>query len=427
MRHADKIRILNRSQPVIAFWIRNPQLRTQLPMRPNRNLAVPHDGAARPDGAVRMIGCSEKLQTLVDVATRASARDTKVLITGESGVGKDVLARYIHSKSPRAGKPFIAVNCAGLAETLLESELFGHVKGSFTGAYRDKLGKFELADGGTIFLDEVGEMTPRMQALLLRFLENGEVQPVGGESVHRRVNARVIAATNRDLDAMTEAATFREDLLYRIRVVHLRVPPLRERAEDIRPLLTHFLRKIDPAISLTDEAWQVLEAHTWPGNIRELQNVVEQLSAAGHQRELGPADLPAYTRTHVVLRPRPHEQRRDAIDDLYDRLVTGTANFWRDAYDPFMDRDITRIELRHLISRGLAATEGSYRGLLKEFRLPGTDYKRLLNFLVRHGCAVDFRPFRPKSAAADTSGAGDTQPPRNVIPWRSAQSIGSAK
>ncbi|HXD20803.1 MAG TPA: sigma 54-interacting transcriptional regulator [Vicinamibacterales bacterium] len=363
-----------------------------------------------------MIASSDSMRALVELATRASARDTKVLITGESGVGKDVLARFIHSKSPRAGKPFIAVNCAGLAETLLESELFGHVKGSFTGAYRDKLGKLELADGGTIFLDEVGEMTPRMQALLLRFLESGEVQPVGGESVHRRVDARVIAATNRDLEAMTAAGTFREDLLYRIRVVHLRVPALRERPDDIQPLLTHFLSTIDPAIRLTEDAWRMLESHSWPGNIRELQNVVEQLSAVGHQRELGPSDLPAYTRSQVVPRPRAADRRRDAIDALYERLLDGSSFFWCDVYDTFMDRDMTRAEVRHLISRGLAATEGSYRRLLTLFRLPAGDYKRLLNFLERHGCAVDFRPFRLKNAPAAALRSIDGRSLQNVSP-----------
>src|SRR3954471_13721366 len=184
---------------------------------------------AAPDIVVR----SRAMRQLFETATRAAARQTKVLITGESGVGKDVLARYIHVHSPRAAHPFVAVNCAGLAETLLESELFGHVKGSFTGAYRDKRGKLELADGGTIFLDEVGEMTPRMQALLLRFLESGEVQPVGSVGTNRRVDARVTTATNRNLREMAAAGTFREDLLYRIRVIQIHLPPLRQRRDDI--------------------------------------------------------------------------------------------------------------------------------------------------------------------------------------------------
>jgi transcriptional regulator with PAS, ATPase and Fis domain len=371
---------------------------------------VKKDVLSHSHARAEMIGQSAAMQTLTDTATRAATRNTKVLITGESGVGKDVLARFIHSKSARATRPFIAVNCAGLAETLLESELFGHVKGSFTGAYRDKLGKLELADGGTIFLDEVGEMTPRMQALLLRFLESGEVQPVGGESIHRRVDARVIAATNRDLEKMTAAGTFREDLLYRIRVVHLHVPPLRERPDDIRPLLVHFLSRIDPAISLSDDAWRILESYHWPGNIRELQNVVEQLSAAGHDRELDAMDMPAYMRGPVVLRPRGGERRRDRMDELFDRLAAGTSTFWRDVYETFMDRDMTRAELRHLIARGLTVTEGSYRELLHVFRMPSSDYKRLLNFLVRHRCAVDFRPFRVKHTGGSSGGASSTQP-----------------
>ena len=400
----------------------------------NGSFAVKHDNRSHAD-APAVIGGSPAMQALLETATRAAARNTKVLITGESGVGKDVLARFIHANSPRAGKPFIAVNCAGLAETLLESELFGHVKGSFTGAYKDKLGKLELAHGGTIFLDEVGEMTPRMQALLLRFLESGEVQPVGGESVHRRVDARVIAATNRDLDKMVAAGSFREDLLYRIRVVHLQVPALRERPDDIRPLLTHFLAKIDPTISLSEEAWTVLEAHRWPGNVRELQNVVEQLSAAGHQRQLGPADMPTYTRGPVVLQPRTSERRKDHTDELFDRLVAGSALFWRDVYEVFMDRDLTRNELRHLITRGLITAEGSYRQLLGLFRLPSSDYKRFLNFLVRHGCAVNFRPFRSKNGSRDAEAIASVaggepsglESSGNVIPWRPAQASGNAR
>jgi transcriptional regulator with PAS, ATPase and Fis domain len=372
---------------------------------------VKQDVVAPPHARIEMIGQSAAMRTLAETARRAAARKTKVLITGESGVGKDVLARFIHSKSPRAARPFIAVNCAGLAETLLESELFGHAKGSFTGAYRDKLGKLELADGGTMFLDEVGEMTPRMQSLLLRFLESGEVQPVGGESIHRRVDARVIAATNRDLEKMTAAGTFREDLLYRIRVVHLHVPPLRERTEDVRPLLVHFLSRIDPSITLSEDAWRVLESYHWPGNIRELQNVVEQLSAAGHEHELGASEMPAYLRGPVVLRARGGERRRDRIDELFDRVTAGTATFWQDVYETFMDRDMTRAELRHLIARGLTVAEGSYRELLRVFRLPGSDYKRLLNFLVRHRCAVDFRPFRAKNSGG-SGGDGST----HVVP-----------
>jgi transcriptional regulator with PAS, ATPase and Fis domain len=188
-----------------------------------------------------LIGESAVMVELQQEIDRIARSDAKVLITGESGVGKELVAQAIHSQSPRAGRPFIAVNCAGLPETLLESELFGHVKGSFTGAYRDKPGKLEMADRGTMFLDEIGEMTLRMQGLLLRFLETGELQKVGADRVMGRVDVRVIAATNRNLREMINDGSFREDLFYRLNVIHLTVPPLRDRKEDIPGLIDHFL------------------------------------------------------------------------------------------------------------------------------------------------------------------------------------------
>src|SRR5262245_17997922 len=184
-------------------------------------------------GSLSLIVTSASMTALVAAADRAASSDGKVLITGESGVGKDLIARSIHYRSRRAAQAFVPVNCAGLTESLLESELFGHVKGSFTGAYRDKLGKLQAAHGGTIFLDEVGEMSLRMQAMLLRFLENGEIQAVGADARVTTVNVRVIAATNRNLPELIAAGQFREDLLYRLRVIHIEVPPLRERREDL--------------------------------------------------------------------------------------------------------------------------------------------------------------------------------------------------
>ncbi len=171
-----------------------------------------------------MVVASPAMMELLSMADRAAESPTKVLITGESGVGKDLVARHIHNQSPRKAAPFVAVNCAGLTETLLESELFGHVKGSFTGAFRDKRGKIQLAHRGTLFLDEVGEMSLRMQALLLRFLENGEIQAVGSDQPQTQVDVRVVAATNRNLNDLVAAGQFREDLYYRLRVIHLRVP-----------------------------------------------------------------------------------------------------------------------------------------------------------------------------------------------------------
>jgi transcriptional regulator with GAF, ATPase, and Fis domain len=172
---------------------------------------------------------SRQMRDLFRFAERAAAGDAKVLITGESGVGKDIIARYIHAHSARRAAEYVAVNCAGVTESLLESELFGHRKGSFTGAYRDKAGKLQMAHRGTLFLDEVGEMSLRMQAMLLRFLENGEIRPVGADQAHSTVDVRVIAATNRDVDARVQAGELRADLLYRLRVVHLAVPPRGDR------------------------------------------------------------------------------------------------------------------------------------------------------------------------------------------------------
>src|SRR5690242_4152883 len=193
-------------------------------------------------GHVHLIGTSPAIDDLKAEVERVARSDAKVLITGESGVGKEIVARAIWAASPRIDAAFVPVNCAGIPETLLESELFGHVKGSFTGAYRDKPGKLEMASNGTIFLDEIGEMTLRMQGLLLRFLEAGEIQKVGAERIAVAVNVRVIAATNRNLRDLIAQAQFREDLFYRLNVIHLIVPPLRERREDIPLLVDHFLR-----------------------------------------------------------------------------------------------------------------------------------------------------------------------------------------
>jgi len=216
-----------------------------------------------------VVVASWAMTDLLSIAERAAKSPAKVLITGESGVGKDVVARFIHSQSARKAAPFVAVNCAGVPETLLESELFGHVKGSFTGAYRDKRRKIQLAEHGTLFLDEVGEMSLRMQALLLRFLENGEIQAVGSDQPHSSVDVRVVAATNRNLGNLVASGQFREDLLYRLRVIHLDVPPLRERPEDIQPLTRYFLARASRELTFIDDALRAFQRYRWPGNVRE--------------------------------------------------------------------------------------------------------------------------------------------------------------
>ena len=304
-----------------------------------------------------IVGSSPQLTEVLRLAQRAAIGDAKVLITGESGVGKDLVAREIHAHSLRAHGPFVAVNCAGLTETLLESELFGHVKGSFTGAYRDKLGKLEMAHGGTLFLDEVGEMSLRMQALLLRFLEQGELQRVGATDRARYVDVRVVAATNRNLGERVAAGEFREDLLYRLRVIHIHVPPLRERRGDIRPLVEHFATNRRKPATFSAEAIQVLERYRWPGNIRELQNVVEQAIWHGADGEVGLSDLPLTVRVSDTL-VQSKERRRQIADDLYEALVNGGYSFWAHVHPLFLARDITRHDIRELVRHGLRTTRG---------------------------------------------------------------------
>jgi DNA-binding NtrC family response regulator len=360
-------------------------------------------------GTTAFIVASAPMAALIEAADRAAYSDGKVLITGESGVGKDLIARRIHSQSRRAGHPFVPVNCAGLTESLLESELFGHVKGSFTGAYRDKLGKLQTAHRGTIFLDEVGEMSLRMQAMLLRFLEGGEIQAVGSDARQSIVDVRVIAATNRNLPDLIAAGQFREDLLYRLRVIHLEVPPLRQRRDEIPVLVNHFISRTHRRASFTADAMDALCRYRWPGNVRELQNVVEQAMWLSRTDLVDLAQLPEILR--VPPQPvRPTRERRVQVaDELYSALVNGGYSFWDHIYPLFLSRDITRHDMRELIRKGLSTTRGNYRALLKLFGMASQDYKRFLNFLSAHECGADFRAFRHGTAEPQ-------RPPRLILP-----------
>jgi NtrC-family two-component system response regulator AlgB len=218
---------------------------------------------------------NEQMQRIIDLAKQIAPGAISVLIEGESGTGKELLARLIHRHSGRAGSPFVAVNCGALPETLLESELFGHVKGSFTGAVRDREGRFEVANGGTLFLDEVGEIPQSIQVKLLRVLQSREFERVG-ESTPRKVDVRVVAATNRDLEAAVSSGAFREDLFYRLNAVRLKLPPLRERPEDIPLLVQHILGRHENAGEVTTEALRALTSYPWRGNVRELENIIER-------------------------------------------------------------------------------------------------------------------------------------------------------
>jgi len=251
-------------------------------------------GAAAPE--VELETASPRMRQVLELASRAAQSDAPVLLRGESGTGKGVLARLVHSRSPRAQGPFVTVNCPTLSEDLLASELFGHARGAFTGAVRDQPGRVEAAQGGTLFLDEIGEVAPGLQAKLLRFLQEKEFERLG-ETRTRRADVRLVAATNRDLDADVAAGRFRQDLLYRLNVVEIALPPLRERGEDVVPLARHFLAFFARAarrggLRFTPEAEAALAAHPWPGNVRELRNAVERAVVLSAGAEVGLASLP---------------------------------------------------------------------------------------------------------------------------------------
>jgi DNA-binding NtrC family response regulator len=247
-------------------------------------------------GFETIIGNSKRLLHVLDMASRVAQHDSTVLIQGETGTGKELLARAIHHNSRRKNKPFVTINCGAIPKDLIEAELFGFMRGAFTGAHAAKPGKIELADEGTLFLDEVGELPVEMQVKLLRLLQHGEIEKLGATG-HRIVDVRVIAATHRDLLAMIEDGTFREDLYYRLAVVPLELPPLRERKEDIPELIRHLFQKLKErhglhSLRIAPSVPSYLSAYRWPGNVRELENVIERMMVLSNGEEIGVLDLP---------------------------------------------------------------------------------------------------------------------------------------
>jgi transcriptional regulator with GAF, ATPase, and Fis domain len=280
-------------------------LSTQLADEVNRSGAVragvfPADNTERtlhqPEGRIKlrsMIGESDSMQRTYAVMRMVAVRDTTVLITGESGTGKDLVAQEIHLMSPRRKQPLVVVNCAAIPETLLEAELFGYTKGSFTGAVQSRIGRIHAAHGGTLFLDEIGDMPLSLQSKILRFLEQGEVQRLGGND-NLKVDVRVIAATNADLKGLVAEQKFREDLYYRLAVFPIHLPPLRERLSDLEELSVAFATKFHPGVSISREALQILAQHHWQGNVRELRNAIERATIlVGSGAEIKPE--------HIVL------------------------------------------------------------------------------------------------------------------------------
>jgi transcriptional regulator with GAF, ATPase, and Fis domain/CheY-like chemotaxis protein len=233
-----------------------------------------------------MIGDSQPMRQVYQLTHMVARRDTTVLVTGESGTGKDLVAQAIHLISLRQKQPLVVINCAAIPESLLEAELFGYVKGSFTGAVQSRIGRIHAAHGGTLFLDEIGDMPLSLQSKILRFLEQGEVQRIGGND-NLKVDVRVVAATNADLLSRVKQGLFREDLYYRLAIFPIKLPPLRERGGDVIQLAEAFLEKYSPGVTFSADAAQALEQHTWPGNVRELKNVIERSSiVVGSEREI---------------------------------------------------------------------------------------------------------------------------------------------
>jgi two-component system, NtrC family, response regulator AtoC len=287
---------------------------------------------------------SAAMRAALDVVARVAEHRTTVLITGESGTGKELIARAIHRASPRAGAAFVAINCAAIPESLLESELFGHVRGAFTGAAGDKVGLFEQASGGTLLLDEIGELPQPLQAKLLRALQDGEIRRVGDQR-SRRVDVRVLAATARDLAAEAAAGRFREDLYYRLNVVTIHLPPLRERVEDIAPLARHFAagleRRLGRRVTLSPAAVAWLERQPWRGNVRELEHAIERAAVLTEKPGLEPADLTP------AVSPRP------AAEPAHSREDETTL------------REVVETAEREAITRALAACDGNRRAAAK--------------------------------------------------------------
>jgi DNA-binding NtrC family response regulator len=324
---------------------------------------------------VTVLGSASSFRRAIELARKVARTDASVFINGESGTGKELIAQFIHHQSRRSSRPMVAINCAALPESLLESEMFGHRKGAFTGAVRDKPGLLEAANGGTMFLDEVTEMSKPIQAKLLRVIQDGVVRRVGSESVDAIVNVRFVAATNRDPEAAMEEGLLREDLYYRLRVVPITVPPLRERQEDIPLLAGHFLRHYwmrhrDPGLdipTLSESAVRALCTHEWKGNVRELQNVIEHTVVLVEPgARIQPADLPFSDGANPTPAARPLGMPTHAADQPYHEV---------------RERVIAEFELAYLTD----LVNRANGNMSKAARLAGVDRTTLYRLMEKHG------------------------------------------
>ncbi|HEX8271371.1 MAG TPA: sigma 54-interacting transcriptional regulator [Longimicrobiaceae bacterium] len=336
--------------------------------------------------SVTMVGLDQRLLDAQQKVLRFARSDCPVLITGETGTGKELFAKSVYLLGPRAGKPFLRINCAQYNDgNLIASELFGHRKGSFTGAVSDHRGIFEEANGGVVFLDEIGELTPGAQAMLLRTLGEGEVVPVGGSCV-RKVDVRVIAATSRDLRPMVQAGTFRADLFYRLRYLWVHVPCLRERGADWDLLARHYLEGLNARWSVrrefSPEALERLGGYHWPGNVRELRSLVDM----GFHLAEGPTIRPGefVEVLDPAASPCTPEARPAGVDAYLERMTRGGESFWMVVHAPFLDRELSRSEVRRIVALGLRQTNGSYKRLVRLLGLQQDDYLKFMDFLRHH-------------------------------------------
>jgi len=332
-----------------------------------------------------LMGTSDAIRHLRHAVAAASASDAKVLITGDTGTGKEVVAQLVHAQSARARRQLIALNCAGIPDSILESELFGHERGSYTGADSDREGLLAQAHGGTVLLDEVGETSLRMQAALLRFLDSGEIQRIGSRS-KTCVDVRLIAATNRNLARSVATKEFRLDLFYRLNVLHLRTTALHERREDIPVLLTHFLGVCSrsykhPLPTLTTEAQDALMQHEWPGNVRELKNVAERLVVRRAERILEARDVWRAIMPRREAAAHPPGADASRVAELYRRLTEVGEPFSSVVQGPYTTHDLTRDDIRAVLSRGLHDTQGDYQHLVQLFNMDARACTWMMDFL----------------------------------------------
>jgi len=315
-----------------------------------------------------ILGQNPKMREVAELLARVAPTPTTVLIRGESGTGKELIARAIHKYSPLRDKPLLTVNCTALTPTLMESALFGHRRGAFTGAVTDKVGLFEKADGGTIFLDEIGDMPLEMQGKLLRVLQAGEIKPVG-DVVTRRVRVRVIAATNRDLETALQRGEFREDLFYRFNTFTITLPPLRERVEDIPVLAYHFLRKAEAKVNkkvdrVAADALDLLKRYAWPGNLRELENIIERAVVLASERTIEAAHLPLH-----IQGPTVELRLEEGLAAAKDRLTRG---FERDAVLRFLAESRGNVSMA---AKAAGTTRRHFHRLLLKYSIDASQFR----------------------------------------------------